>query len=79
MAKNVPKRMPLWQFGLLQGTVFGTGWGLIMYHLSWKAKGASILGAVGFSIFAGVLFAAMLTWFEARRRRTQDESSSQNQ
>ena len=69
-----PKRMPLWQLGAIQAVVFGAGWGLFMYHLSWKAKGTSIELAIGLSVLAGVLFGASMCWFEARRRKKEDEA-----
>ena len=42
MSDDRPKRMPLWQLGLLQAVVFGAGWGAFMYHMSWRDKGTSI-------------------------------------
>lgn len=73
-----PKRMPLWQLGAVQALVFGVGWGAFMYHLSWKEKGTSIAFAIGLSVLAGVLFGASMMWFEARRRKREDEASSAN-
>jgi len=72
-----PKRLPLWQLGALQSVVFGAGWGLFMYHLSWKEKGTSIALVIGLSMLAGLLFGASMCWFEARRRKKEDEGAQQ--
>lgn len=74
-----PNRIPLWQLGLLQGLIFGVGWGAFMYYLSWKEKGTSIALAVGLSVLAGLLFGACMSWFEARRRRNEDAALDEKQ
>ena len=72
MSDEHPKRMPLWQLGVLQGVIFGVGRGFFMYYLSWKDKGTSIGLALGLTLLAGLLFGASMCWFEARRRRNED-------
>ena len=65
-------RFALWKIGLIQAIVFGSGWGAMMYHLSWKDKGMSLALGVGLSVLAGALFGGTMSWFEARRRRNED-------
>lgn len=77
MSDDRPKRMPLWQLGLLQALVFGAGWGGFMYHMSWRDKGTSIGLAIVLSVLAGGLFGASMSWFEARRRRNEDAASGE--
>lgn len=72
-----PKLIPVWQLGAIQAVVFGVGWGLFMYHLSWKEKGTTVLTAIGLSVVAGVLFGACMMWFETRRRRKLQESETE--
>ena len=77
MSDDRPKRMPLWQLGLLQAVVFGVGWGGFMYHMSWRDKGTSIGLAIILSVLAGGLFGASMSWFENRRRRNEDAAGGE--
>ncbi|MBM1690986.1 DUF6404 family protein [Sulfitobacter geojensis] len=64
-----PHYASFWRVMLGYALWFAPVWGILMWFVSWRGQGFSLVSAAGAAAFAGILFGGMMALYYARARR----------
>ncbi|OAN87030.1 hypothetical protein A8B74_04905 [Sulfitobacter geojensis] len=64
-----PHYASFWRVMLGYALWFAPVWGILMWFVSWRGQGFSLVSAAGAAVFAGILFGGMMALYYARARR----------